>query len=308
MGLKIIATGKKLPKKALSNEEMCQFVDTDDEWIRTRTGIRSRYKCEDETCLDLAVGAAQDALAKANIDAEEIGAILVATSTADYALPSTACRLQDALGIHENILAFDINAACTGFLHAMCVANGLLVHQKRKYILLVGCEKLSSIMDYTDRSTCVIFGDGAGAAIVEASDKLYYQNNWTRGNEEVLNCKRGDSPYVKMKGNDVFRFAVTALDQALQDVLMQTNHTMDDIDYVVCHQANERIINHVSKKYAGHEDKFYINIYNLGNTSAASIPMALDDLVTEGKIKAGMKVVFIGFGAGLSWSGAIMEV
>ena len=224
--------------------------------------------------------------------------------------PSVACMVQKELGLDEEITAFDLSSACTGFLHGLSVARGLLPTLGKKYILLVGSEKMSKIMDYSDRSTCILFGDGAGAAILAESDNIYYQRCWSRGNNELIACKGvgEESSYITMNGQEVFRFAVTVLNQAVNQILTDAGLTMDDIDYCVCHQANSRIIQHVTKHFKGHEDKFYVNIDRYGNTSAASIPIALDELWQEGKLKKGMKIICVGFGAGLTWSSALFQV
>lgn len=310
-GIRIVATGSALPSRSLTNEEMSSIVDTTDEWIQTRTGIKSRRVCaEGESCVTLAVKAASNAIEKAGIDPNEIGAVICATSTPDYAFPSVACMVQKGLGLSEELMAFDLSAACTGFLYALGVGRGLLRNMGKPYVLLIGCEQLSTIVDYTDRGTCILFGDGAGAVILAASDKKFYQKSWARGCVEALNSVgigRGEAK-ISMKGNDVFKFAVNAMKQGLDEVLADTGLTMEDIDWCICHQANKRIIAHVQKQFPGQEDKFFINIEELGNTSAASIPIALDQMMREGKLSAGMKIVCVGFGAGLTWSGALIEL
>lgn len=309
-GISLVSTGKALPSKVVTNDDLGKIVDTSDEWIYTRTGIKSRYKCEDESCTSLAVSAARNALSKAGIDKNEIGVIVVATSTPDNVFPSVACQIQKALELDEEVMAFDLSAACTGFIYALGVANGLLHTGKKEYALVVGSEEMSRITDYSDRGTCILFGDGAGAAIVKKSDNVFCQKSYTRGNDEVLRCAGvgNDNAYISMKGNEVFRFAVTVLHQAIEDVLKESNMTLDDVDYIICHQANERIIGHVQKKFEGYEDKFIINLRQYGNTSAASIPITLDDINESGRLENGNKVIFVGFGAGLTWSGALVEL
>lgn len=309
-GIQIVSTGHALPKHQVTNQDLSQIVDTNDEWITTRTGIQSRYKCEEESCVSLAIEAAKQAIEKGNIPLDEIGAVLVATSTPDYAFPSAACMVQKGLGLPEEVISFDISAACTGFLYGLKIAQGMIYTISKKYILVVGSEQLSRIIDYSDRSTCILFGDGAGAAVVTAASKQYVQKSWTRGNQEVLWSYGigAERNFIRMKGNDVFKFAVGALQQGIDEVLEASNLTMDDIDYVVCHQANLRIIGHVQKKYKGYEDKFYINIQKYGNTSAASIPIALDEMNEAGMLKEGQRIICVGFGAGLTWSGALIEL
>lgn len=309
-GIRIVSTGRALPKKHVTNDDLSKIMDTSDEWITTRTGIKARYKCEDESCVSNAVEAAKKAIDKAGIDKNQIGAIIVATQTPDYIFPSAACLVQKELGLDEEVTAFDLSAACTGFLLSLGVAKGLLPGLKKKYALVIGSEQLSKILDYEDRSTCILFGDGAGAAIIEAADKAFSQKSWARGDSSALSCfgPGNNDAKLQMKGNDVFKFAVTALHQGIEEILQEENLTMDDIDYCICHQANARIIGHVQKKYPGHEDKFYMNIQNYGNTSAASIPIVLDELVEAGKLKEGMKIVCVAFGAGLTWSSVFMEI
>ena len=309
-GLRIVATGRALPLLAMSNDDFSKIIDTSDEWIVTRTGIKSRYKCNNESCVSLALDAAKNALAKVNINKNQIGAIIVATSTPDYIFPSVAALVAQGLELDEEVMAFDLSAACTGFLYGLGVANGLLKSQTKPYALVIGSEEMSRITNYEDRSTCILFGDGAGAAIVEKSDNVFYQRSWTRGNVEVLNCKGPgfEENVISMKGNDVFKFAVTVLEQGIRTILNDVNKTMDEIDYVVCHQANARIIAHVSKKFKGYEEKFVVNIEKYGNTSAASIPIALDELMSSGKLKPGMRLLSVGFGAGLSWSSSYIEI
>lgn len=313
-GIHILATGRALPRKIMSNHEMSRFVDTSDEWIRSRTGIGQRHVCEEESCVSLAVEAANDALAKAikeyGITKEEIGILVVATTTPDYAFPSAACMVQKELDLPKEVISFDISAACSGFLYGLDVCRGLLITGEKKYALLIGSEQLSRIMDYTDRSSCVIFGDGAGAAILELSDKLYVQKSWSSGDQETLFCKGigQEESYLHMDGNKVFRFAVQALSESMVHVMNQAGLTMDDVDYVICHQANARIIEHIRKKYPEHRHKFYMNIEHYGNTSAASIPIAMDEMFELNKLRAGMKVICISFGAGFTWSGALFEL
>lgn len=308
-GIQIVSTGKALPEEIITNDDLSRIVDTSDEWITTRTGIKKRYICRQENTTSLAVNAARNAVKQADINTDDIGAVIVATSTADNAFPSTAAIVQKELGLSENVLAFDLSSACTGFLHALNVGQALLNSADHKYILLIGSEQMSKIIDYTDRSTCVLFGDGAGAVLVKAAENMYKQISYTRGNEDVLVCKGlgAQDAYVQMNGNAVFRFAVDVLKQGIDEILKKSDMTIEDIDYIVCHQANERIISHVKKKYPGYEDKFYVNIAEYGNTSAASIPIALDELAEKGCLNKGRKLILAGFGAGLSWSCALIE-
>lgn len=326
-GIHIVATGSALPKRTVTNHDLSKIVDTSDEWIVTRTGIESRHICEEETGVSLAIEAAKaaidEALAQAMVmgedtetmskevfSIEEIGAVVVATATPDYAFPSNACLVQKALNLPKETMAFDLSAACSGFLYGMEVCRGLLRGSKKKYALLIGSEQLSRIVDFTDRSTCILFGDGAGAAILRLDDSLYVHKAWADGNIDPLSCKGvgNNDAKLSMDGKEVFKFAVRVLKQGIDSVLNEADLTIEDIDYVVCHQANRRIIEHVMKKYNGQEDKFYINIQNVANTSAASIPLALDEMRKKQLLKSGMKVIFVGFGAGFTWSSALVTV
>ena len=309
MGLHIVATGRCLPKKQLTNDMLSEMVETNDEWIRTRTGIHNRYQCEEESCVSLAAGAAAQAYERSGIAKDEIAVVIVASTTSDDMLPSAASMVAQRLELPEEILSFDISTACTGFLTGLAVARGLLLTSTKKYALVIGSEQLSRIVDYTDRGTCILFGDGAGAAVVELSDKPYLQKSWTRGNREMLYCAGvgQETQRIVMRGTEVFKFAVKVLQQGIDEILQEAQLTLSDIDFVICHQANERIIRHVQKKYKGQEDKFYINIADYGNTSAASIPIALDELVSSGRLREGMRILCVAFGAGLTWNSVYME-
>ena len=309
MGLHIVATGRCLPKKQLTNDMLSEMVETNDEWIRTRTGIHNRYQCEEESCVSLAAGAAAQAYERSGIAKDEIAVVIVASTTSDDMLPSAASMVAQRLELPEEILSFDISTACTGFLTGLAVARGLLLTSTKKYALVIGSEQLSRIVDYTDRGTCILFGDGAGAAVVELSDKPYLQKSWTRGNREMLYCAGvgQETQRIVMQGTEVFKFAVKVLQQGIDEILQEAQLTLSDIDFVICHQANERIIRHVQKKYKGLEDKFYINIADYGNTSAASIPIALDELVSSGRLREGMRILCVAFGAGLTWNSVYME-
>ncbi len=309
-GIRIVSTGRALPEKIVTNEMMSTMVETSDEWIRSRTGIAQRYQCQEETCLSLAVEAARRAVSSADIDPNEIGVVITASSSADYIFPSASCMIQKELGLSEGVTAFDLTAACTGFMLGMQTARGLLMNMDKTYALVVGSEQLSRILDYSDRGTCILFGDGAGAAVLELSDRAYIQKSWARGDVNALSCHGPgwEDQFLKMDGRAVFRFATGAMEQAIAEVMKEAGVSMEEVDLIICHQANERIIRHVQRKYKGQEDKFYINIHRYGNTSAASIPIALDELNREGRLKEGMKIVLAGFGAGLTWSGAYMEL
>lgn len=307
-GIKIVATGRALPRKIVTNNDLNRFVDTNDEWIRTRTGICQRYLCEEETCQSLAIEAAKKALEKAGIDKAEIGLVIVATATADYVFPSVACMVQKALELETEVLAFDLSAACSGFLYGLGICHSVLLNQKKKYALLIGSEQMSRILDMKDRSTCVLFGDGAAAAVITLDENEFYQKAWSDGNSEALSCKGvgQENQYLFMEGSKVFKFAVKAIAQGIDEILEKSGKMIADIDYVVCHQANERIIDHVSRKYQGVE--FYKNMDRYANTSAASIPIALDEMYEKGMLKEGMQIICVGFGAGFTWSSALLTI
>ncbi|MCI6811820.1 MAG: beta-ketoacyl-ACP synthase III [Lachnospiraceae bacterium] len=309
-GIKIVATGRALPQRIVTNEELSKRVDTTDEWIRTRTGIGQRYICENETCTSLAVRAAEKAMEKAGIGKDQVEAIVVATATSDLAFPSTACMVQKALGFPKELMAFDISAGCSGFLYGLGVARGLLLAGKKEYVLLIGSEQLSRITDFSDRSTCVLFGDGAGAAVISLTEQPYAYRAWADGEAGPLFCPGVgiDGARLHMEGNQVFKFAVKAIAQGVEAILKDTKMSIGEIDFVVCHQANQRIIEHVKKKYEGTKTVFYMNMENHANTSAASIPIALDEMGEKGLLKPGMKMICVGFGAGFTWGSALLTI
>lgn len=317
-GIHIISTGSAVPKCEYDNKVLSQMVDTSDEWIVTRTGIQNRYICKEETCLSLAENAARKALEKAqemtgeDLDTikSRIGFVLVGTSTGDYAFPSVACMTAKALGLSRNVMAFDLSAACSGFLYGLEMCRNYLSNHDKQLALLIGAEQLSRIIDYEDRSTCILFGDGAGAVLLESAEQDYYHLAGCDANIPALNC-RGigfEDNYVHMNGNAVFKFAVKILQENIDQILADQKLTLDDVDLVIPHQANARIIDSVKRKYKGYEEKFCMNIARYGNTSAASIPLLIDELFREGKLCAGMKVILVGFGAGLTWGSAYIEV
>ena len=308
-GIKLISTGSAVPKKVVTNDDLAKIVDTNDEWISTRTGIRSRRYCTDgESHTSLCLAAARQALERGGVTPGEIGICLVATVTPDFLSPAAACLLQKELGFPEDTICFDLNAACSGFVYALHTAECLLASTPRKYGLVLGAEILSRVMDFGDRSTCVLFGDGAGAAIFELCDAPFAITLGARGDEAIHAggpCRTGSAP-ISMDGRAVFRFAVDALPRCLHAVLGETQLALDDVDWVVCHQANSRIIDHCVKALHADAAKFYKNMDRHGNTSAASIPVALNEMAEAGLLKAGQKVSCIGFGGGLTWGGMLV--
>lgn len=315
LGISLLGMGASLPGEPVSNADMAKLVDTSDEWIVSRTGISGRHFVSDEQNIDLAEQAARSAIAKSGVSPEDIGVLLVATFTPDRMSPSTACCLRARLGLAEDAIVFDINAACAGFLYALSTARNLLISSSRPCALVVGSEVLSRVLDFTDRSTCVLFGDGAAAAVITLSDNkpFYYLGGSREDTGDFLYCsgsidkmrgnKRG---IVHMQGQEVFRFAVDIIPYSIEGLLNQSGLALEDIDYVVCHQANIRIINHVAKKMKARPGQFFINLQELGNTSAASIPLALCDMERLGLLRPGVRVMCVGFGAGFTWGGCLL--
>lgn len=311
-GIKILSTGHYVPNHKVSNDDLANIVDTNDEWITSRTGIKNRYLSIDENTSELAYQAAKKAIEKANIDTKKIRYIIVATFTPDDYTPSTACLVQKKLGLNEQeIMAFDINAACSGFVYALTIIKELI--KEDEYGLVIGSEVISKIVNWQDRSTCVLFGDGAGAVLVEGSQKhLFYSYQSSNGNDEALYChgrsfQQRQEGYLAMNGKDVFKFAIEAIPKSIQKVLTQSQLSLEDIDHIVCHQANFRIISHVYKKLKIDANKFYINLDEYGNTSAASIPIALSEMNEKGLLKEKQKVICVGFGSGLTWGAVLLE-
>lgn len=310
-GIKIIGTGHYAPSQVVSNNDLSKRVETSDEWITTRTGIKRRHLSENENTSDLAYQAAKKAIENSHIDINKLRYIIVATFTPDHFTPSTACIVQEKLGLNDQpIMAFDINAACSGFVYALSVIKGLL--KDDEYGLVIGSEVISKVIDWQDRGTCVLFGDGAGAAVVEKSSTPFYSYHNSKGNMTALVCPgRGlnstETGYLQMDGKAVFKFAVEAINDAIKNVLAQSQLTLEDIDYVICHQANYRIISHVYKKLKADPQKFYMNLDEYGNTSAASIPMALSEMNEKGLLQEGQKIICVGFGAGLTWGATLFS-
>lgn len=310
-GIKIIGTGHYAPSQVVSNDDLSKRVETSDEWITTRTGIKRRHLSENENTSDLAYQAAKKAIENSHIDINKLRYIIVATFTPDHFTPSTACIVQEKLGLNDQpIMAFDINAACSGFVYALSVIKGLL--KDDEYGLVIGSEVISKVIDWQDRGTCVLFGDGAGAAVVEKSSTPFYSYHNSTGNMTALVCPgRGlnstETGYLQMDGKAVFKFAVEAINDAIKNVLAQSQLTLEDIDYVICHQANYRIISHVYKKLKADPQKFYMNLDEYGNTSAASIPMALSEMNEKGLLQEGQKIICVGFGAGLTWGATLFS-
>ena len=309
-GFQLLATGGALPGRTVTNDDLSRMVDTSDDWITSRTGIRTRHWCtEGETAATLAIAAAKQALARSGLSPADIACCICATLSAPDATPSVACQVQAALGLPESCPALDVNAACSGFLYGTAVARGLLATLGGRYALVIGCEALSRLMDPADRSTCVLFGDGAGAAIfaLTADPSPFAVMLGARGDAAIHagGPNREGSAPITMDGRAVFRFAVDALPRCLHAVLDETGKTLDEVDWVVCHQANSRIIDHCVRALKADPAKFYKNMDRHGNTSAASIPVALNELAESGQLQPGQLLACIGFGGGLTWGGMI---
>ena len=313
---RIIGTGSFLPEKTVTNKDLEKIVDTSHDWIVQRSGIHERRIAgEGELTSDLATKAAQKALAAAGITANDLGGIIVATTTPDLTFPSTAALVQTKLGIETQCMAFDVQAVCSGFVYALSTANGFIKAGMDKPILVIGAEKMSSILDWTDRTTCVLFGDGAGAVVVAPSSDANegilasYLHADGRHSDSLRTTggpsSTGDAGVLTMEGRDVFKFAVEAMANVVQETLQNTNTPADSIDWLVPHQANIRIIEGVAKKLNMTMDRVVITLDRHGNTSAASIPMALDEAVRDRRIQKGQTILMEAMGGGFTW-GAIL--
>jgi 3-oxoacyl-[acyl-carrier-protein] synthase-3 len=317
---RITGTGGYLPEKILTNQDLEKIVDTTDEWIFSRTGIRKRHiAADDEFTCDLAEKAARNAIDMAGIKASEIDLIVVATTTADQVFPSTACLLQARLGI-RGPAAFDVQAVCTGFIYALGVADNFIRSGAAKKALVVGAETFSRILDWRDRNTCVLFGDGAGAVVIEASDEPGIISTHLHADgayESLLRVPTGisrkyndvmqGSAYVEMKGNEVFKVAVTTLGRIVDETLAANKMKKSDIDWLIPHQANIRIINATAKKLQTPMDRVVVTVDEHGNTSAASVPLALDVAIRDGRIKQGETILMEAFGGGFTWGSVLAK-
>jgi 3-oxoacyl-[acyl-carrier-protein] synthase III len=313
----ISGLGCYVPDRIVTNDELARHVDTSDEWIRERTGIRERRMAREEEALsDLALPAARDALARAGIAGSDVDLLIVATVTPDMAFPSTAVLLADALGAHD-AAAYDLSAGCTGFMYALAQAYGMLAGGLATRALVVGGDILSRILDWEDRSTLVLFGDGAGAVVMEAApgqgflgfelgaDGAGGSSLWLPGSGSRL--FDDTDRYVKMNGREVFKFATRILVQSAQHLLERCDVTIDAVDVYVPHQANMRIIDHATKKLGIPSERVVVNVDRYGNTSSGSIPLALADAAADGRLQPGKLVLMTGMGAGLTWGSALMR-
>lgn len=317
MHSRIIGTGSYLPEKILTNHDLEKMVETSDEWIRARTGIVQRHIArDDQVASDLAYHASQEALKAADISGKDIDLIIVATTTPDMIFPSTACILQDKLGV-DNCPAFDVQAVCSGFIYALATADMFVSSGKCRNALVVGSEIYSKIMDWHDRTTCVLFGDGAGAVVLSQSEQagiLSSHLHASGSHRDILSVPGSigngvvqGSPYVNMEGNTVFKFAVKVLEEVVDEVIAENKLKTSDIDWLIPHQANIRIIRSTAKKLGIPEDKVVVTVDKHGNTSAASIPLALDLAVKDGRIHKDQLVLLEGVGGGFTWGAVLLR-
>jgi len=321
MKLAIIGYGYAKAERKVSNHDLSELVETNHDWIVERTGIHSRYISVNQNTSDLACIAAQKAIEDAKINPKDIDLILVATMTPDAQMPSTANLVLAKLKLdHLNILAFDLNAACSGFIFGLQTASAYIESGLAKNVLVIGAEVVSKILDYSDRSTCVLFGDGAGAVIVRA-DQTKTMHHFSRSIIDTEDSLSTDpiplngtmqlnqefKGYLRMKGQAVYRFAVKAVEDGINEILDKAKVSIDEIDWIIPHQANQRIILHVSNKMKIPMEKFYMNVAEFGNTSSASIPLALARMKEDGLLLPNQKILLVGFGAGLSFGSSYYE-
>ncbi|WP_027625468.1 beta-ketoacyl-ACP synthase III [Clostridium lundense] len=327
--VQILATGSYVPDRIVTNDELSTVMDTNDEWIKTRTGICERRITTGENTSSIAAKAALKALESSYIKPVDLDLIIVATATPDCYTPSTACIVQDIIGA-TNATCFDISAACSGFIYGLNIAYQFIKNGAKKNVLVIGAETLSKILDWNNRSTCVLFGDGAGAAILGCGEEKglieIHTGSDGRG-ANLLKCNAAsvdinnkdlkekiygntedvDKSYLTMEGREIFKFAVKAMGETIDTLLNSSELTIEDIKYIVPHQANLRIIDYMIKKLKVDSKKFYTNLQYYGNTSAASIPIAMDQMNREGLLEKGDKILLVGFGGGLTWGGTIIE-
>ena len=320
---KMIGFGLYTPKNLVENERLQEFLETSDEWIRTRTGIERRYISLDENTSDLAVEASKKALSQARLSAEEIDLIIVATVTPDNFTPSTACIVQDKLGA-KNAWAFDINAACTGFIYALKLGRSLIRSGEANNALIIGAETLSKALNWEDRGSCVLFGDGAGATVLTSTEEdcgikcVNVKSDGSKGDSLVIQGLPLNSPfkdgkevsenYINMNGREIFKFATKVMEESIVEILEKENIKIEDIAAIIPHQANLRIIDYVVKRLGIPREKFITNLQNYGNTSGASIPIALCESIEEGNLKKGDNIIMVGFGGGLTWGAALIKL
>jgi 3-oxoacyl-[acyl-carrier-protein] synthase-3 len=312
---RIIGIGSYLPPKVVTNDDLAKFVDTSDEWISSRTGISQRHFVETEKCSDLAYEAAKNALLSADFSAEKLDAIIVATTTADKVFPSVACNVQYRIGA-RGCCSFDVQAVCAGFMYALGIADSMIKAGQYKNVLVIGSETMSKLMDWEDRSTCVLFGDGAGAMLLTADNQPGIISTTLHADgkhEELLHApiispRNNDTVgYLKMEGNKIFKIAVNNMGKIIDETLTNANMSYQELDWLIPHQANTRIIQSIAKKLKMPMEQVIVTIAKHANTSAASVPLAFDSAVRNGKIKKGDNCIMVAFGGGLTWGSCLVK-
>ena len=320
---KIIGLGSYAPLQIIENDELSKIVETNDEWITTRTGIKQRRISSGEKTSQMAINAAQAAIENAAIEKEEIDMIIFATITPDFFTPSTGSIVQAELGL-KDIPSFDISAGCTGFVYGLQIADQFIKSKQCKTILVIGAEALSKVTNWADRNTCVLFGDGAGAAILQSSDQEGIICTYTGSQGDLeghltlpavplknpffeYQENNGNHSHLSMNGKEIFKFATRIMIKSILHILNKSNLSMEDIDYIIPHQANVRIIDYVSQKLKIKREKFIINLDRFGNTSAASIPLAMDEAYRKNIIRPGNKIIMVAFGGGLTWGAVLVN-
>lgn len=304
-----VSCGSYLPKKVITNDDLSKIVDTNDEWIVSRTGIKSRHIAdESESSSEMGCIALKNALSNANLSSGDIDGIIVATSTPDLKMPSTACIIQEKIGT-KNAFAFDLQAACSGFVYGVSVANSMIKSGLAKRIAVIGVDKMSKIVDWSDRNTCVLFGDGSGCFILERSENVGIMDTKLISDGHLVEIlKTNERDFIQMNGKEVFKYATSAMEGLLVEILEKNNIKPDELSAIVCHQANMRIISHVAKKMNIDIEKFPATMEVHGNTSAASIPLAFEDFYKSGKIKKNDLVAMVAVGAGMTAGVVLMRV
>lgn len=317
----IAGVGAYLPSLAVTNDKLSEFVDTNDEWISERTGIKERRISDGEDTSVVASKAAKLALDRAGVKAEELDLIIVATVSPDMFIPSVACLVQSNLGA-QNAACFDINVACSGFVYGLEVAKGMMISMNYKNALVIGAEVLSKVIDWSDRSTCILFGDGSGAAVLKKCEergiiKSYLKAEGEKWESLTIGAADFNTPFNKekmikkrtidMNGREVFKFATKAIEDGVKKILEDTGISIDEIKYIVPHQANSRIISSAAKRLGIEKNKFFVNVENVGNTSSASVPIALNDMYEKHMLKKGDKIILVAFGGGLTYGSTLIE-
>ncbi len=321
INVEISGIGAYLPPLVVTNHKISEFVETNDEWIVQRTGVSERRISEGEDTSDIATKAAKIALERAGVLAQDLDLIIVATISPDMFIPSVSCLVQSNLDA-DNAACFDINVACSGFVYALEIANGMMKSMNYKNALIIGAEVLSKVIDWTDRGTCILFGDGAGAAVLKQSEtkgiiKSYLRSDGKKGNALTIGAADFDTPfskekilkdkYIRMNGREVFKFAVGAIEEAINEVIKDTNVSLEEVKYIIPHQANSRIIELAAKKLNLNIDKFYLNLDKVANTSSATVPIALNEMYEKGLLNKGDKLILVAFGGGLTYASTLIK-